>query len=300
MPPTSRPGVRRLLERQQGVVSRAQLADRGVRAPVIDGWVRAGHLERLHRGVYRIAGSPWSHAQVALAACLRAGSGARVTAGFVLREAGLRGVAASPPVVLLRPGRRVRSAPFPVRADLAVQLHGDRVAGCPATTVARALVEHATDEPDADRLLPLIDRARWANLVTTEQVVAAAAALGPRHRGGVRVLRLQRAGALLLESPGERSLDDALRGLEPPLEWQVWVSPTRRVDALWRDAAVVVEYDGRASHGDPRDRAADAVRDEELAELGYLVVRVTAADLQDPAALRKRLHRIRRQRLAEA
>jgi predicted transcriptional regulator of viral defense system len=40
--------------RQHGVVSRQQLVEEGVPAATIAHWARAGHLHRLHRGVYAV------------------------------------------------------------------------------------------------------------------------------------------------------------------------------------------------------------------------------------------------------
>ncbi|AHI01342.1 hypothetical protein GCM10010174_10550 [Kutzneria viridogrisea] len=60
-----------------------------------------------------------------------------------------------------------------------------------------------------------------------------------------------------------------------------------RLDFAWPDAMVALEYDGYAAHEgrDEQDRA----RDEDLHRRGWLVLRATAEDLREPAALIARL-----------
>jgi very-short-patch-repair endonuclease len=51
------------------------------------------------------------------------------------------------------------------------------------------------------------------------------------------------------------------------------------VDFLWRDARLIVEADGRATHGTRRAFQADRDRDGRLAVAGYLVLRFTWWDV---------------------
>jgi hypothetical protein len=105
--------------------------------------------------------------------------------------------------------------------------------------------------------------------------------------------------AAILESAGERDLEQALTPLTPPLEWQVWVASDLRVDGLWRDVSIVVEYQGGDTHGDQRDRAADHVRHERLRGMRYEVLIVDKHDLRYPEVLRVRLLAARQRRQAE-
>jgi Protein of unknown function (DUF559) len=57
------------------------------------------------------------------------------------------------------------------------------------------------------------------------------------------------------------------------------LGPTPRVDLLWREGKVVVELDGPEHERDP-DYGADRHRDYELLVAGYLVLRLTNAEVQ--------------------
>jgi hypothetical protein len=57
------------------------------------------------------------------------------------------------------------------------------------------------------------------------------------------------------------------------------LGPTPRVDLLWRDGKVVVELDGAEHERDP-NYGADRHRDYELLVAGYLVLRLTNAEVQ--------------------
>jgi very-short-patch-repair endonuclease len=54
-----------------------------------------------------------------------------------------------------------------------------------------------------------------------------------------------------------------------------------RVDALYRDAGLVIEVDGHGSHATRRERQADAEREAALASLGYCVIRFTYEDVTE-------------------
>jgi hypothetical protein len=280
------------LDEQVGVISRAQLRELGATSAQIDAMVRRGHLVIVHRGVYLRSGVGCSPQQEALAAVLRCGPGARVTGMRVLGQLGVDHVPDDAPfLVLLPPGRRERYVDFPTARDLRPDRHHARIGPLPATTPARCLVEVAT-HTDEGTLLSLFDRLRWRGLTSTARVVDTARDL-PSHRGARRLLRLFDAGAADQESPGERAFEAVMRQVEPPLEWQIWVGPDLRVDALWRDLGLVIEYQGAGTHEHERDRRADAERHERLRRLGYEVLTVDRHDLRDPAALRARLARAR-------
>jgi Protein of unknown function (DUF559) len=112
---------------------------------------------------------------------------------------------------------------------------------------------------------------------------------------GVRGVR--RAGSALelvdggTESPRETRLRLALvTGGLPAPETQIeffdeYGEAFIRVDLGWRQWKVAVEYDGVQHWNDSRQRAWDIERTEILQALGWIVVRVSAAMLRDPAAL---------------
>ena len=62
-----------------------------------------------------------------------------------------------------------------------------------------------------------------------------------------------------------------------------------RVDFLFRAEKVIVEFDGMLKYTDPSALRREKVREDRLRELGYEVVRLTWADLDDPSLIARRL-----------
>lgn len=286
-----------LLRRQRSLVSRRQLARiPGLSLDRVDTWVRRGVLEQIHVGVYRLRGSASSPEQTAMAAVLRAREGARLTGPFVLGLLNIEGFTRGDPFEVLVPDRRrVGNVGFAVRRARIPEAETATVVGLPAVVPARAFVDTARHVA-GKRLAVGFDSLRWTGLGDEARVQACAERLGRRDAGAAAVLDLLDEGIGEQESEGERALAQVLRGFDPQPEWGVWVTPRRRADALWRDVLLIIEYLGRRHHGHASQRRADVERDEELRAAGYDIAYVTAADLDDPASLRRRLvaHRERR------
>jgi hypothetical protein len=288
-----------LLGDQLGVIARRQLLALGYARAQVDSMVRHGHLDRAAQGVYRRPGSPSTRAQAAMVAVLRRPGGARVCGQLVLALLGCEGyeVEDADFTVLVPPGVRLRAADFPWRPDPAPGRHRATVGSLPAVTPARAILELAVDLGDDEALLLAADRLRWRTSTGAARLAALVIEV-PDHPGADRLATLGLLDEGRPESPGERDLEPLLAGLGVPVEWQVWVAPDLRVDALLRDCGIVVESDG-PTHDGARDRTRDAERDRRLAALGYLVVHVTAADRRHPEELRRRILQLRDTRLAQ-
>lgn len=290
---TDDPATTALMVRQLGVISRRQLLARGWTASVVDGAVRHGRLEVVHRGVYRVPCSGRPRHQAAMAAVLRAGPGARITGAPVLQQLRDPAVARGAPTFILLPAPRdLRSNPVPWRRDPAPDDDGHALGPVPATAPARALVEVAAIW-SPNRCLTVIDHLRWDGLGTTDAIVDCAERLGPDHPGARAVLELVEAGHLDQESHGERSMAGSLTrlGIARLVRWQVRLAADIRVDGLLDIAKAVLEYDGERHHTDGRDRAADDRRDQRINALGLRVVRITKEDLRDDDTLRAKLER---------
>ena len=222
-----------------------------------------------------------------------------MTGHRVLGFLGLRGADINAPFsILVPPGRRVSNVPFPVIADVALGDHDARYGPVPGTTPALTLAELARGGVNDAELLNVFDRLRWAGLLTRARLEVGLRAL-ECHPGVPRLLELLDSGAADPESPPERLLVPLLESVCAGVEVQVWVAPHVRVDALWRDLSIVVEYIGRDAHGDGRDRMMDSQRDALLRELGYAVIYIAHEDLADPERLRRRLLVARATRRAE-
>jgi len=296
------PVIIRAAEQRLGLVTRRQLiTEFGLTGGEVDGYVRRGLLVRVHRGVYRVAGSPRSSQQDALAAVLRVPGRARVSGAIVLGLLRVDGFTDADPFVLLRPEAiRLVNVGVPHRVD--VQPRRDRASfgPLPGTTALRALIESADPRLGVGdtRLCAALDDLRFRGRVTMKELHRRLEQWPPNSVSH-RWLRLLGSPDATSESHGERNLAAVLDTITPRAERQVWVTPKRRVDFLVRVLGLVIEYDGRRAHAGSTARKRDAERDLDLSSQELFVVHVKAQDLRSPTALRARLVRIYRRRADE-
>jgi very-short-patch-repair endonuclease len=296
------PEIFRAAEINLGLLTRRQLiVTFGLSPHTVDALVRQGVLIPEHRGVYRLAGTPPSPRQAALAAVLRVPGPARVSGALVLGMLHADGFTEQDPFVLLR-GEDVRlvNVKVPHRLDVAPDRDRAAFGPLPATTPLRALIEAADPRlglPDG-RLYAALDDLRFRGKIAVDDLHTRVEAWPPNSVGN-RWRRLLGSPDAVSESHGERRLGDVLDTITPRAERQVWVTPKRRVDYLVRVLALILEYDGRKAHATKAGRRKDAHRDDDLETQGHRVVHVTAEDLAAPIALRARLVATYRQRARE-
>lgn len=279
--------IRRLAERQWGVVAVEQLRRLGVGRGAIEHRIRAGRLVRLHRGVYapghtvlRVEGR-WVAAVLACgpgAALSHASAAAlweiRSTAATKIDVSAPRTRAGRPGIVLHRP-RSLAAPDFTMHRSI------------PTTTVARTLLDLAAVLTKADleralaqaEILRIVDRGELASTV----------ARANGHRG-VGALRRAAAGeAQLTASELERRFVALCRraGLRSP-GVNRWLTlgggEEMKVDFLWPDERLVVETDGYRFHSGRRAFESDRARDARLTVAGYRVVRFTHRQLIEAPA----------------
>lgn len=290
----------RLLARlaaQHNVVRPKQAIDDGHTEDEFYGMVRGGRFDPLHYGVYRLSGSRRTPEQAAMAAALRCWPRATISGRFVLGLFGVEGSSRFDPfVILVPPPRRISNIGFPVVRDHAFDHDRATMDGLPIVTMGRALFDAAEDLDDR-AILTSIDSGRWLGLLTDQKLDS----LLDRcawHPQAPRIQRLVDAGLVEQESHGERAFVGIFLPDDPPLEYQVWITPQIRVDGLWRDAWMVLEYLGKKDHASGWRREGDADRDEVIRGHGYHVEYVTSEDLEHPGATRARLLAVRRALLA--
>lgn len=287
--PALPPRIPELLEAQFGVVARSQLLEH-VTASVVDGHVYRGGLVAVERAVYRARGAPPSPEQKAMAAVLRCSPGAVLTGPLVLALLNVDGFGRSLPFeVLVPPGRRHGNLGFAWRRNPTPDALTARIGALPVAVPTVALVDAArwVGKIPPRTLRVGFDAARWAGLTTTDKVRERCDVLGPRDPGAAFFLELLGGRTTAApESEPERRLGAILADFDPAPEPQVWVRPGRRVDWYWRRLRLAFEYQGRADHGHPEARAADGMREQELADRGIAVVSVVAEDLASPDDLR--------------
>ncbi|MGH3664988.1 MAG: hypothetical protein ACRDU8_02650 [Egibacteraceae bacterium] len=290
----------RRMRRQYGVATRRQLlAEEGVPASLIDAQLRSGRWEQVVPAIYRVSGGGVPPQQHLMVAVLRCGKGARLTGASVFALLSVEGFPLDAPAVVLMPRRRwidsggdfrIHRVPKPPRQDRA------KVCGIPAVRPARALLDHARVTRGA-ALRVAVDAVRRAGLTSPQRLLDRALAAGNAH-GACRVVAAVLSGTFRCESEGERKVAAVFYGVEPPLDFNAWLLPGIRVDAVWHDARLVLEYQSRKHHTLPTDREHDEARLAKLRAAGYEVVEIWAEDLRDPVGLRARVLALRASRLA--
>lgn len=275
---------------QFGLITRAQALACGLSRTMITKRLSSGRWERALPSVYRIAGSPSSWNQDAMAACLWGGDNATLSHNAAARAWALTGFSTAK-VEISIPAPRTTRMGFKVHR-VRKELENDivRVNGIPVTSMRWTLLDLAGQRHPRTGLA--LDQAIARNetslgmmwLIYEEQWV--------RGRRGIAILR-----SLLSErTPGnapddselERLMDELIRrfALPDPLRQHPIQLPGHpiRVDYCYPDANLVIETDGYAHHSDREAFTSDRIRDNELQALGWRVLRFTWAQLRfEPA-----------------
>ena len=164
----------------------------------------------------------------------------------------------------------------------------------PVTTPARTLLDLAAGLPHR-QLERAVDEAERLGLCTEndlEKIVHAH--LGRAGAGGLRrLLRQHRVGSTATRNEfEERFLTLCRRHRLPQPDVNVPLLDYV-VDFLWPETGLVVELDGRATHGTRRAFQADRDRDGRLSVEGYRVLRFTWWDVtRRPAVVADRVRRM--------
>jgi very-short-patch-repair endonuclease len=192
------------------------------------------------------------------------------------RRGGLGLVLHQPVVGVVPPEATVLSGPGPtayVPTELAVVQAG--LTGGPLSSLVAA------------------DAALHRGLVTVGSLAAAVRRLrGHRGVGPVRAILGWADGRT--ESPGETVTGHVVRGMGLELEPQFEVSAEGRrfrADFRVKGTRVLLEFDGQVKYasGDARVLFEEKRREDALRRAGWVVLRIVWADLQDLAALRRRI-----------
>lgn len=268
--------IRRLAERQHGVVAGRQLAAHGLTEGLIKSRVRDGQLVPLHRGVFAVG-----HRRIGLygewmAAVLASGPRAVLSYGTAAQLWGIRG--SRRPIEVTRVSGHRR--PHGVRLHQTRSLPDEHVtteAGIPVTTLERTLLDTASrlDERQLEHDLVAADRSRrlrWSRLwkVLTEH---------DRGRKGAK--RLKRVAARVdprfADAVSTSEVDFLIlcreEGLKMP-QVNVLVEG-KRVDFFWPTERLIVEADSYGFHADRSSFELDHQSTVDLEVAGYRVHRTT-------------------------
>ncbi len=271
----------KLAARQEGVITRRQLAGAGVPDTTVSRWVEQGRLTRHRRGVFLVAACPATPVQPLWLAVLSTGGVLRArSAAFVWQ-------------LLDAPPARVE---IYCRAQARPYCHGDvalvrhtllpdehtRRWGIPVTTRPCTVLDTVAALPFA-RSVAFLDRALHRGWVSNDDLDRR---LAMARRGNPAVRRAARICRAGLESEAER----VARALFTSAGLPGWIREYRvmsngrlvaRVDFGFPEHHLVVEIDGYAYHHDQDRFQRDRLRQNNLAALGWTVLRFTWFDLNE-------------------
>jgi len=211
------PALALLAERQHGLVTRRQALAGGLSRREVQGRLERGLWERVHRGVYRMAGSRRSPEQGVMALCLA--SGGVLSHRSAAAVWGLP-VAAPQPEITIAGSRRVRLRGVTIHhaTDL-------RRVDCvyhrqlPVTSVPRTLIDLAA-ALSGEQLELVLDHALAHRQVPLGHLKRRLDALGTRGREGAGALAgliaILLGGSRRPRSTPERKLEKLLAGSELP------------------------------------------------------------------------------------
>jgi len=287
------PALLAVARTQFGMLTTAQATGVGLSAPMLVSLVKAGVLRHPGRGLYAVEAladpepQVW-HRQLCAGALLLypdavlAGTSAVLAHGIPVWGAPL-----GMPSILRPVSRAGGMSAFwvrPTRGEVVSTAWG------PASDPATALVQHAVDHGIVTGVVSA-DGALREGIVSLERLTARAAevATWPHSSRAASMLRLVDGRR---ESVGESRCGVALAMAGIAVTPQVTITDASgsfvaRVDFLVDGTMVVVEFDGKVKYaaGDPEVLWHEKRREDRLRALGYVVVRVTWAQLERPGAV---------------
>lgn len=270
--------------KQCGTVAREQLLMAGVSRGAIRRRLTSGRLERVHHGVYRLAGTagvPFGDETAALLAC---GSEAVLSHHSAVTLWGLRPGTARPVHVTLTGKRGVPSLDGVIvhRSRTLTLADVRRHNRLSVTTPARALLDVSADLTDRD-VERLLNEGLFALRILTRADIDDVLARAGSHSGRARLRRVATSHipSSRTDSPPEEALLKMIRaaGLPEPRA-QAYVLGYR-LDFHWPELRLAVEVDTYGTHGSPARFDSDRRRDARLlTEKRIVVLRLTGRAIE--------------------
>lgn len=295
--------IRRLAERQYGLVSRRQLNQLGISWKSVRSRLANGMLEEVTPRVLRVVGGPDTLQARLLAATLHVNSSiiSHATA------AALWGIAGFHPepihLAVTRNLHRPSSSPWIVHhATVIPEEERRQLEGIPLASPGLTLVQlAATVHPG--RLERAVDNAWSLRLVELGELRSLLESLARQGRNGVVALRRILDARSGMERPPQSNLesrflqimrDAGVLTLRPQVNvgGERW---TGRVDFCDSEVPLIVEIQSERYHSALSDRRADEARHAALRAEGFVVVTIWDTELfRDPAAVVERVVEARR------
>lgn len=269
-----------LASRQGGVVSRSQALEHGHTRSSIDHRLRVGTWTRAGRGIYRLL--PAGDERDLLRGAMVALPDPVVSHASAARLLGLSGIPKTAPTVT-------------VPAHTTHQFEGVRVcrsvAGIPrrhrterleltTTTAARTVVDLAAHMP-IDAWDRMAQEAVVSGSCSMRDLAEVAAMVCGQGRPGSAAVASFLAGSESSLSTLERRVADLLRPLGPVAQYPAPWNQHQRLDFAFPEARVAIECDSRRWHATSDRFDRDRRRDREALRHGWIIIRVTWADLHE-------------------
>lgn len=274
--------VTRLAERQYGLVSLGQLRDSMSRS-ALRNLIDKDCLERIHRGVFKVQGSPRSWEQRVMAAVLASPLGtlaSHLTAG---RLWGLPGCTDARIEVTVPYGRSRRTNVCWAHTTTAPDPRPGRLADIPLTSIERTLVD-LSSRLSYSSLERAVDQAIWMKLTTADAVDTELVRVGTMGRARTRalqhILEPRCSREIEVDSALHQRVVDWLLDMgydDFVVEYPIKVGSRQRyLDIAWPEKKLAIETDGFEFHSSRRSFDDDRRRNNGLSIMGWKVLHVTS------------------------
>lgn len=277
---------------QRGHVTRVQMRAVGLSDGMLDRLVRRGHLVRVHRGVFALAGlDPRAPLGAETAALLSVRDGALLGHRTAAALWGLVAAPNSPVHVVVEGGSAGRRRGVRIHRTVMLADSDRRLRqGLPLTSPARTLFDVAPQLSSRELELAL-DHGLVHRLLRPAELRARLGEAGDRRgRAAIRALLEAHGAPTITRSQAEEVFLALVRGAQLPAPLVNVHRHGYELDFLWEPQRLVVEIDGftyhRTWHAFERDRRRDAA----LRAVGVATMRITWHQLQrEPLAVIARL-----------
>ncbi len=271
---------------RHGLVLTCDLRTLGFGPSSIRWMVQSAMLERIVRGLYRLAGSRTRVQDMAAAAIRHRGG--RISHTSALELGGMQVGGPKRPFLTLPPGATHESALAEIHRSWVEPIDRCLIAGIPSVSLPRAFVD-AGEVLSQSQLDDVADELLGARGVGVSQILGAIerieCAPGRKGVGKVRRAIASWTDAVRPESPAEAALVRRIcdAGITRPVtQHEIRTddgSFVARVDLAWPDRRVAREYESRRHHT-PRTTGHDEERRRAIEAAGWLVRPIYPSDVQ--------------------
>jgi len=276
--------IAELANAQHAVFGLDQLSELGLGPRGAQKRAVAGRFHRIHQTVYSLVPKELlTREGLYMAAVLACGPGAVLSYRSAAALHGLRPWGhTSIEVTVPRRSTRTHSGVVVHRSTTLTANHVTVVNNIPVTSIPRTLFDLAevTDQRGLERAFDQADQVEGLDLHAIDDQIAR----NPTRRAAKKVRRVL-TEHYIGSTPTENDFEEALLALTrslglPDPRPQFWIDPGDggpmiRADFAWPEERIVVETDGRKTHGTRQAFENDRRRDQRLTAAGWTVIRTT-------------------------